>query len=181
MKTKKQLNIEFFKNFNNYIAKIDLRDDMLIDSNEAKVDFSTVIILDKSGSMYDSIDKITKIFLPEFFQKLNYNDNQNITFITFGNSNDSELLTYSFSEIKGGINIDANGATYMCDALKLLKNYLENMNQNKNIRILTISDGELHDQEETVNFSQEIVNLIKLKNLNVNSQAYKIFFIFNGT
>ena len=39
MKTKKQLNIEFFKNFNNYIAKIDLRDDMLIDSNEAKVDF----------------------------------------------------------------------------------------------------------------------------------------------
>ena len=67
MKTKKQLNIEFFKNFNNYIAKLDLRDDMLIDSNEAKVDFSTVIILDKSGSMYDSIDKITKIFLPEFF------------------------------------------------------------------------------------------------------------------
>ena len=175
MKTKKQLNIEFFKNFNNYIAKIDLRDDMLIDSNEAKVDFSTVIILDKSDSMYDSIDKITKIFLPEFFQKLNYNDNQNITFITFGNSNDSEILTYSFSEIKGGINIDANGATYMCDALKLLKNYLENMNQNKNVRILTISDGELHDQEETVNFSQEIVNLIKLKNLNVNSQAIRFF------
>ena len=63
----------------------------------------------------------------------------------------------------------------MCDALKLLKNYLENMNQNKNIRILTISDGELHDQEETVNFSQEIVNLIKLKNLNVNSQAIRFF------
>ncbi len=175
MKTKKQLNIEFFKNFNNYIAKLDLRDDMLIESNETKVDFSTVIILDKSGSMYDSIDKITKIFLPEFFQKLNYNDNQNITFITFGSSGDSELLTHSFSEIKGGINIDANGATYMCDALKLLKNYLENINKNKNIRILTISDGELHDQEETVNFSQEIVNLIKLKNLNVNSQAIRFF------
>jgi hypothetical protein len=175
MKPKKQLNIEFFKNINNYIAKIDLKSDIFKDSDERIEDFSTIIILDKSGSMSNSIDKITKIFLPEFFQKLNYKNDQNITLITFGNQNESELQTYTFSEIEKGINIYANGATYMKNALKLLKDYLENINLNKNIRILTISDGELHDQEETINFSQEIVNLIKLKNLNVNSQAIRFF------
>ena len=60
-------------------------------------------------------------------------------------------------------------------ALEKLKNFLEKYNMNKNIRILTISDGELFDQESTVNFSNEVVNVINENNLLVNSQAIRFF------
>jgi hypothetical protein len=123
--------------------------------------------------MYGSIDKITKLFLPELFTKLNYLDNQPITLITF--SNTSEIVTYDFSEVKKGLYIDPNGGTYMTPALENLKNFLENFNINKNIRILTISDGELFDQENTVKYSNEVVKVIKQKDLLVNSQAIRFF------
>ena len=63
----------------------------------------------------------------------------------------------------------------MQPALENLKNFLEKYNMNKNVRILTISDGELFDQEETVNYSNQVVNSIKKNNLLVNSQAIRFF------
>ena len=164
------LELDLFNNNENYLCKINLPENITEDSSS---DFTTIIILDNSGSMYGSIDKITKLFLPELFTKLDYKDNQPITFITFSDS--SEIVTYDFSEIKKGLNIDPNGGTYMKQALENLKNFLENINLNKNIRILTISDGELFDQESTVIYSNEVVNVIKQKDLLVNSQAIRFF------
>ena len=164
------LELDLFNNNENYLCKINLPENI---TEASSSDFTTVIILDNSGSMYGSIDKITKLFLPELFTKLDYKDNQPITFITFSDS--SEIVTYDFSEIKKGLNIDPNGGTYMKQALENLKNFLENINLNKNIRILTISDGELFDQESTVIYSNEVVNVIKQKDLLVNSQAIRFF------
>ena len=152
----KSLDLDLFDNIENYLCKINIPEGI---SGNSPTEITTIIILDVSGSMYSSIDKITNLFLPELFTKLNYKDNQQITFITF--SNDSEIITYDFSKIKKGIYIKANGATYMQPALENLKNFLEKYNINKNIRILTISDGELFDQEETVNYSNQVVNSIK--------------------
>ena len=166
----KSLDLDLFDNIENYLCKINIPEGI---SGNSPTEITTIIILDVSGSMYDSIDKITNLFLPELFTKLNYKDNQQITFITF--SNDSEIITYDFSEIKKGLYIEANGATYMQPALENLKNFLEKYNINKNIRILTISDGELFDQEETVNYSNQVVNSIKKNNLLVNSQAIRFF------
>ena len=157
-------------NIENYLCKINIPEGI---SGNSSTEITTIIILDVSGSMCDSIRKITNLFLPELFTKLNYKDNQQITFITF--SNDSEIISYDFSKIKKGIDIEANGGTYMQYALKNLKNFLEKYNTNKNVRILAISDGELFDQEETVKYSNEIVNVIKQNNLLVNSQAIRFF------
>ena len=164
------LDLDLFDNIENYLCKINIPKGI---SGNSSTEITTIIILDVSGSMHTSINKITNLFLPKLFTKLNYKDNQQITFITF--SNDSEIISYDFSKIKKGINIEANGATYMQYALKNLKNFLEKYNKNKNVRILTISDGELFDQEETVNYSNEVVNVIKKNNLLVNSQAIRFF------
>ena len=164
------LDLDLFNNNENYLCKINLPENI---AGTSSSDFTTIVILDNSGSMYGSIDKITKLFLPELFTKLNYMDNQPITLITF--SNTSEIVTYDFSEVKKGLYIDPNGGTYMTPALENLKNFLENFNINKNIRILTISDGELFDQENTVKYSNEVVKVIKQKDLLVNSQAIRFF------
>ena len=63
----------------------------------------------------------------------------------------------------------------MKPALENLKNLLENLSLNQNVRILTISDGELFDQESTVEYSSQVVNVIKKNNLLVNSQAIRFF------
>ena len=164
------LNLDLFKSNDDYLCKINLPEDI---SGTSSIDITTIVILDKSGSMYNAIDNITDLFLPELFTKLNYKDSQNITFITF--SNYSEIITYSFSELKKGIKFDPDGGTHMKPALEILKSFLENYNLNQNIRILTISDGELFDQVDTVIYSNEIVNVIKNKNLLVNSQAIRFF------
>ena len=166
------LDLDLFDNGENYLCKINIPEGISGNCN-SQTELSTIIILDCSGSMYNSIYKITKLFLPELFTKLNYKDNQQITLITF--SNDSEITTYDFSTIRNGIKIVAEGATYMQPALENLKNFLEKYNMNKNIRILTISDGELFDQESTVKYSNEVVNVIKKNNLLVNSQAIRFF------
>ena len=166
----KSLDLDLFDNIENYLCKINIPEGI---SGNSSTEITTIIILDVSGSMFNSINKITNLFLPELFTKLNYKDNQQITFITF--SNDSEIISYDFSEVKKGINIEANGGTYMQYALENLKKFLEKYNTNKNVRILAISDGELFDQEETVKYSNEIVNVIKQNNLLVNSQAIRFF------
>ena len=166
----KNINLDLFKYDDNYLCKINLPEDI---NGTSSNDITTIIILDKSGSMSGSINKLTKSFLPELFSKLNYKENQSITFITF--SNNSEIITYDFKKLSKGINIDAYGGTYMKPALQNLKNFLENININKKVRILSVSDGDLFDQIETVDYSSEVVNTIKSKDLLVNSQAIRFF------
>ena len=178
MESKKIIEIDLFKNFDKYIAKSNIKKENIKNINQIS-EITTIIILDTSGSMSDSIEKITHFFLPEFFTKLNYKEDQKITIITFNYRNSSKVETYNFSEIKKGISLNAYGGTYMCGALENLKKFLEGINKNKNIRILSISDGDLHDQQETINFSNEIVNIIKLKELQVNSQAIRFFTSMN--
>ena len=163
------LNLELFNCDDNYLCKFNLQDNI---NGASSNDFTTIIILDISGSMHNSIDTLTKPFLPELFSKFNYKESQPITFITF--SNESKITSYYFKEIVSGIKIVADGGTYMQLALQNLKNFLEN-NKNKKIRILSISDSDLFDQEDTVVYSNEIVNIIKSKDLLVNSQAIRFF------
>jgi len=165
------LNLDLFNNIDeNYLCKINISDNL---SGSSTPDITTIVILDQSGSMSSSMKIITQAFLPQLFTKLNYKDNQPITLITFNDS--SEIITHDFSEIKKGIDIVPSGCTYMQKALINLKFFLENVNLNKNIRILTISDGELHDQGLTVNYSNTIVDIIQEKKLLVNSQAIRFF------
>ena len=164
------LDLDIFDNKDNYLCKINIPEEI---NGNFPSEITTIIILDISRSMHKSIDIIIKLFLPELFYKLNYEDNQKITFITF--SNNSRIFTYNFSTIKYGISFKTKGETYMKPALENLKKFLEKYNKNKNVRILSISDGELFDQEEAVNFSKEVVNVIQKNNLLVNSQAIRFF------
>ena len=93
------LDLDLFDNKENYLCKINIPEGI---KGNSPTEITTIIILDISGSMYDSIHKITHLFLPELFTKLNYQDNMKITFITF--SNYSDIVTYDFSQVKNGIN-----------------------------------------------------------------------------
>jgi hypothetical protein len=45
----------------------------------------------------------------------------------------------------------------------------------KPVRILTISDGEVSDRKETEREVSKLVDLLKIKNLTINSQAVRLF------
>ena len=164
------LKFDLFDCKDNYLCKINVPEEL---SSASKCDITTIVILDKSGSMSGAINKITYSFLPELFIKLNYKNNQPITFITF--SYNSQITTYEVSDLVKGISISANGQTYMKPALQNLNTYLKETNKNKHIRILTISDGQLFDQDETAKYSSEVLKVIEEKQLLVNSQAIRFF------
>ena len=73
------LNLDLFQCKEDYLCKIDIPESVVGLDNG----ISTIVILDKSGSMYGSMEKITQSLLPELFTNLKYKDNQLITIISF--------------------------------------------------------------------------------------------------
>ena len=99
-----------------------------------------------------------------------------------GTTNDINLITFSddVKLFRGDYNfftsleMKAYGCTYMNNAINHLETILSKIAEKTNIRILSVSDGELHDQEETVEKASELYNKYKDKFL-VNSQAVRLY------
>jgi hypothetical protein len=130
----------------------------------------TIVILDRSGSMGNEVKRIINEILPPLFKNLGYSPEDKITIITFDSV--VEVLNLSVKDMEK-YKINCRGMTYMAYAIKELSSIL-NSKQNKYVRILAISDGELNDQEQTLSASSDLANLIK-EDLIINSQAVRFF------
>lgn len=132
-------------------------------------DVDTYIILDKSGSMSTYLTTIVESYLPEALVSAGLGD-QPIKLITFSDKGTIHPCTALTMKHLG---IRAGGGTYMRYSIDILKNEIIG-SKKTNIRILTISDGELNDQNETVTKASELSSLITGK-YNIRSSAIRLF------
>ena len=133
-------------------------------------DIELIMIVDRSGSMGQFYTKIFQKVMPLLLEKIHYPQNKKVHFITFDSNIESRKLTKEEFMNPGKEN--ARGCTYMHGVFQELEKIISN--QNLSYRILTLSDGELHDSRETSNKASEFYNKIKGK-YSINSQAVRFF------
>ena len=155
-----------------YVAELYINE---ISGKSAKSnDIELIMIVDRSGSMGQSYTKLFKKVMPILLEKINYPQNKKVHFITFDSKVEYRKLTKE--EFIKAEHENARGCTYMQGVFAELEKIL--VNPNSSYRILTLSDGDLHDSKPTSNAASEFYNKIKGK-FNINSQAIR-FFSYSG-
>jgi hypothetical protein len=154
-------------------AKVGYVGELLLKENKEKSKFSDnielILIVDRSGSMYDSYPKIFNKIIPLLLEKLHYPEDKDVHFITFESHTEYRKLKKKyFLDNKE----NALGGTNMSGIFKELEKVLTK--ENLSYRILTLSDGELADSSFTSNKASEFYNKIKGK-FRINSQAIRFF------
>lgn len=131
----------------------------------------TIIILDVSGSMGSHVNKIITKYIPDTLYKLGFHpDNDKITLITFSQySMVHECSGNMLRTFRNG----PEGVTYMSPAIAHLKSIITHSTQ-KQFRILTISDGDLHDQANTLLATTSLADQIKNQYV-IRSSAIRLF------
>lgn len=141
-------------------------------NNTSNLKTETVIILDRSGSMGDAVERIVRQVLPKFFANLQCQASDSFHLIAF----DDEIEYYELKiEELCDFDLSARDGTYMYETVTKLSELFEIFHQ-KNVellRILTISDGEITDTKETIQAADKLANFVKKFNMSVNSQAVR--------
>ena len=106
--------------------------------------------------MGDNYNFIISKTIPEVLNSLGY-QNRNIQLITFESS--TNYLSISQSKLSKSYD-RCCGQTYMSNCYKLLDKIFE---ISKHLRILVITDGELHDQEDTMKSADKLKKLLIIK------------------
>ncbi|OUM63701.1 hypothetical protein PIROE2DRAFT_61128 [Piromyces sp. E2] len=161
--------LKAYKSDEGYIGKIDATRLTGTVNNNLKF----IIILDQSGSMGSSVKKFVNLVLPQVLEKLEMTKVE-IDLITFSDS--SKIYSGDQNYFKN-LYIDCLGCTYMKSAIIQLEKLLQRImasNTKQNIRLLSVSDGALHDQKETLNAASNL--FLKVKEFfMINSQAVRFF------
>ena len=175
------IQLELHKCFDNYLGKISIPDNTTKGSSSKTPSFSTsnvpgfIIILDISGSMGQEVPRMVNKIIPTVLNDINGTKASNAaTLITFSSKDNVNVYTGDSSYISK-LNLYANGCTYMSSAIdKLSDMIINNTINNKIVRLLSISDGELHDQDDTMKSAEKLKKLLESKNCVVNSQAIRL-------
>ena len=153
------------KSSNFIVHKNDGMNDYIIELNLTKFDKSRnnkraefIMILDISGSMGGHVHKLVSDIIPKGLNMLNYNDYDKIYLITF--ESDVNLSEKTIKELKNDSTLEGSGGTYMAGVYQKLKSiFMKNGNQ-KNYRILVLSDGNIADRTETVIQAEELKKFV---------------------
>ena len=162
---------------NEFIAFLDTANIKNI-SNDVKAKVETVVILDQSGSMEDSVDQVVNSVLPKFFELLYYDPEDVINLILFEDF--AEVIKLKVKDFKDFEVISAGGtsmATAVDELEKLFKDFESSVNT---LRILTISDGEVDDQAATKASGDKLAEFAGKCNISVNSQAVAFYSDFGS-
>ena len=174
--TKKYSNGLYYPNkgVNETIIKIE------IDEKEKSYSLNSefIFILDVSGSMGSYVNQILTKVMPRVYEKLNYPNEKKIHLITFEtNSKYYHWNKYDFLDTK----INGDGGTNMNNVPNKLGEILKNMNEDTLVNILTLSDGEISDQELTLNKTELIYNQYFNKFNYINSNAIRFHSYENSS
>ena len=153
------------KSSNFIVHKNDGMNDYIIELNLTKFDKSRInkraefiMILDISGSMGGHVHKLVSDIIPKGLNMLNYNDYDKIYLITFESDVDSSEKT--IKELKNDSTLEGRGGTYMAGVYQKLKSILMKNGNQKNYRILVLSDGNIADRTETVIQAEELKKFV---------------------
>ena len=180
---KEEIQLEIHKCFDSYLGKIKLSENKPEnkDSKETSSSVSNtpklVIILDISGSMGNQVERFVQKIIPGVAKNLNGSNISNtVTLITFESQGSVNVYESDFMDISQLKNIRCMGCTYMAQAVdKFYDMILNKKFENKIYRILTLSDGELHDQDSTMKSADKLKQLLLQEKIVVNSQALRLF------
>lgn len=170
------LDLFLYPNENGFVGKLSLNtsnDSKINDRLLAKSNISTIVILDRSGSMGNSVPRFVNQILPDIFKSLNYADNDTITLITFDSS--ANKYTIPVKQLEK-FSIKCQGQTFMAPGVTTLNHFIrhELPKDCHSLRLLTISDGEVQDQPNVQTEATQLASLIK-NNYLINSQAVRLF------
>ena len=129
-----------------------------------------IFILDISGSMGSYINEIITKVMPKVFDLLRYPDNKIFHFIGF----ESDIHYYKMTKndfLKS--EIECMGGTSMQNVPLKLKEILDEIPKYSNINLLTLSDGEIGDQNETENNAEKLYKELNGSYNNINSKAIR--------
>lgn len=164
-------NLKIYPLDQEFVGKIDIESNA--GENQA-ASINTIIILDSSGSMGKDAGRLVNEVFPLFLKKLSYGPSQTIHLITF----DSASCSYK-STVDGlkSLKINSGGYTYMRPAVTKCKEllnslYQDNVEKRKPIRLLTISDGAIHDAQQTAEFTQQLYDFV-IGKFRFSSQAVR--------
>ena len=168
MKTKENVKLFAHKCKEDYVNEINISKS-LINAKTNSVSAEFIIILDISGSMGYNVNRIITKILPNMLTKLNYLDDDIIHLITFESCVEYHQMTKKQLE---NSTICSRGGTGMSGVFDELSNII--LTKQTCFRILTISDGYVGDQTETLQKGSEFAAKIKGK-YSINSQAVRFF------
>ena len=151
-----------------YVAELFVKD--IKDTSGKSNDIELIMVVDRSGSMGQSYTKLFTKIMPLLLEKIHYPQDKKVHFITFDSNIEYRQLTKN--EFMNAHGENARGCTYMQGVFKELEKIL--VNEKAAYRILTLSDGDLHDSRDTSNKASEFYNKIKGK-YKINSQAIRFF------
>lgn len=152
-----------------YIGTINVNDNLAPPGSESA---QIIIILDKSGSMGDIARRVSNEIIPLFLTKLFYKATDVIHFITFDGMAQRFKLTV---ENLKSLAIFGNGQTKMAPAVSACSTVFNELNSDKPVRVLTISDGLIQDQKQTDEAAAYLVNFLRFHHFSINSQAVRLF------
>jgi hypothetical protein len=123
--------------------------------------------------MGNSVPRFVNQILPDIFKSLEYADNDIITLITFDST--PNIYTIPVKQLTS-FSIKCQGQTFMAPGITLLTRFIRNdlSKDCHSLRLLTISDGEVHDQENVQAQAAQLASLIKTDYI-INSQAVRLF------
>lgn len=130
----------------------------------------TIIILDRSGSMGSQVERLYNKIIPGVLLSLGYKDDSEIHVITF--DSETQLIKTTVKEMTS-YKISCRGCTRMQDAIVMLEKTMAGIDK-QSYRVLSISDGEIEDQEETLKLSSKLAEKVK-EFYQINSQAIRLF------
>ncbi|KAI9348193.1 hypothetical protein BDR26DRAFT_1004672 [Obelidium mucronatum] len=161
--------LHLYPSYEGYIATIDV---MTSDAPSTQTVFNNVVFLDISGSMGNNVQKVVNEILPIMFYKLRCKPTDSVKLVTFDSVSDVHHSTVArLKELP----IRAKGGTYMAPGISNLEKVLLALadDHNNTLRLLTVSDGEIFDTEETLKKASVLSAWSKSRNMNVDSQAVR--------
>ena len=169
-KMKKEENLTLFahKCKGGYVGELNISKSS-INAKSGAAPIETIVILDISGSMGSEVNRILTKILPNMLTQLNYPDDRIVHLITFESNVEYHQMTKTLLEKS---TIEDRGGTSMEKVFIELSKII--LSKQACFRILTISDGDVWDQKETLNSASEFAAKIKGQ-YSINSQAIRFF------
>ena len=150
-----------------FIGQIEIADDtnneqLSASSVSKSKGVETIVLLDVSGSMGQNVQRVVTNYLPSALEKVGFSKSDTIKLVTF--SDRSKVYTCTIDSLRRSSQ-RCEGCTYMSPGIRQMASTISGSAFN-NIRILAISDGDLHDQLQTIQAANTLATQVKGKKIN---------------
>lgn len=132
----------------------------------------TVIILDQSLSMKELTGRLTNNIIPLMLAKLSFDESQPVHLLTI--AEDIQHYFVTAEEMKS-LKIKTHSGSKWVPAVQKIHSFFKSLNTNEPIRVLTISDGQLEDHQETQEATMALVEFLDSSHFAINSQVVRLF------